>query len=336
MAARDRQPDLDEQRLDLEELLETVSSVFATEARLLVPAERSTLGLASAVDPNLTGADLAGDLLGPFVAARDAGGQTVDGVVGDLDRLLLGVVGHDRQDRPEDLFLSDGRVNGIMEVAAVGKGSTVRGRVTGRRWIAAMTVGVCVGSLIGAVPAAARPILMAPTISVGGQVSVRSTYTPAQLAALPQTTETVTVGGVHFTDRGVLLETLVTDAGPAYPASLLNTKNELLRVTATVGGAGGQELTFAVGELDQNFGNHPALVALARNGKPIAAGPELVVPGDRFPARFLPRVSKVTVGIATAPATTTAPSTGSSVAVIFRGRTVTLSAARLARLPSAT
>ena len=53
----------------------------------------------------------------------------------------------------------------------------------------------------------------------------------AHLAALPQTTATVTVGGRHVTDTGVLLETLVTDAGPAYPASLVNTKNELLRVT---------------------------------------------------------------------------------------------------------
>jgi hypothetical protein len=40
------------------------------------------------------------------------------------------------------------------------------------------------------------------------------------------------VGSRQVTDTGVLLETLVTDAGPAYPASLLNTKNELLRVTA--------------------------------------------------------------------------------------------------------
>jgi hypothetical protein len=39
----------------------------------------------------------------------------------------------------------------------------------------------------------------------------------------------VTAGGRPFTDTGVLLETLVTNAGPTYPASLLNTKNELLR-----------------------------------------------------------------------------------------------------------
>jgi hypothetical protein len=144
------------------------------------------------------------------------------------------------------------------------------------------------------------------------------------------------VGRLHFTDSGVLLETLVTDAGPSYPASLLNTKNELLRVTATVRGAGNRQVTFAVGELDPNFGNHPALVALSSDGTPIAGGPELVVPGDQFPARFLPQVSEVTVGIAAAPATNTTPAAGSPVEVIAGRRTVTLSSALLARLPSET
>ena len=86
---------------------------------------------------------------------------------------------------------------------------------------------------------------------------------------------------------------------PAYPTSLLNTKNELLRVTVTVRGAGHRQVTFAVGELDAGFGNHPALLALTQNGHRIAHGPELVVPGDRAPVRFVPRVSRLTVGIAT-------------------------------------
>jgi hypothetical protein len=160
-------------------------------------------------------------------------------------------------------------------------------RVTGRHWLAGLTVGVCAASLVGAIPAAARPILTGPTLSVGGQVTESSVYTTAQLAALPQTAGIVTVGGFQDTYSGVLLETLVTDAGPAYPASLLNTKNELLRVTVTVQGAG-RDLTFAVGELDPNFGNHPALVALSRNGRPIAGAPSWLSPvtssqSDSFP-----------------------------------------------------
>jgi hypothetical protein len=175
-----------------------------------------------------------------------------------------------------------------------------------------------------------------PVLSVTGEVTSPSSYTISQLAALPQTTVSVTVGGRQFTDTGVLLETLVADAGPGYPASLLNTKNELLRVTVTVRGAGRRDVTFAVGELDPAFGDHPALLALTQNGRPIAWGPQLVVPGDRVPIRFVPRVSQVTIGIATAPATDTSPPAGSPVEVIDGHHEVTLSAALLARLPAET
>ena len=139
-----------------------------------------------------------------------------------------------------------------------------------------------------------------------------------------------------MTDTGVLLETLVSEAAPAYPTSLLNTKNKLLRVTATVRGAGFDAVTLAVGELDPGFGNHPALLALTQDGRLIPGGPELVALGDHAPVRFVRRVSAVTVGIATAPATSTAPSAGSPVEVIDGRRVVTLSAALLARLPAET
>jgi hypothetical protein len=196
----------------------------------------------------------------------------------------------------------------------------------------------CVAGLAGmSVPALASEANgSGPVLSVGGEVTSPATYTAAQLAKLPQTSATLTVGLRHVTVTGVSLETLVSDATPAYPASLLNTKNELLRVTVTVRGAGHRELTFAVGELDSNFGNHPALLALTQNGHPVPFGPELVVPGDGAPLRFLPRVSRVTVGIATAPATDTTPPAGSPVEVIDGHHVVTLSAALLARLPAET
>jgi hypothetical protein len=207
------------------------------------------------------------------------------------------------------------------------------------RVCASVLIAVTVVASAGAValPAAAsegRPAR--PVLEVGGEVSSPTAYTAAQLAAFPQTTLTLTVGGRQVADTGVLLETLVNDAAPAYPASLLNTKNELLRVTVTVRGAGRDEVTFAVGELDPGFGNHPALLALTQNGRPIPGGPELVVPGDSAPVRSVPQVSAVTVGIATTPATDTAPSAGSPVEVIDGRHVVTLSAARLARLPEET
>ena len=204
-----------------------------------------------------------------------------------------------------------------------------------RRWTPVLLATVLAASATGLASGAAYASAGArPVLSVGGEVTTPAAYTAAQLAALPQTTATVTVGGRHVTDTGVLLETLVTNAGPAYPASLVNTKNELLRVTVTVRGAGHRQVTFAVGELDISFGNHPALLALTQNGHRIA--PEVVVPGDRAPVRLVPRVSRLTVGIATTPATSTSTAAGTPVEVIAGRRHVTLSAALLARLPAET
>jgi hypothetical protein len=172
----------------------------------------------------------------------------------------------------------------------------------------------------------------AHTLSVNGQVNLPTTYTLEQLSALPQTTATLSFGSHQGTVTGVLLETLVTTAKPAFPPNLPNTKNELLRVTATVRGDSFQPVTFAVGELDAAFGNHPALVALTQNGQPIEGGPELVVPGDRLPLRFVRAASQVTIGIASAPATNTAPAAGSPLILHNDGHSRTLTSAFLNRL----
>jgi hypothetical protein len=182
----------------------------------------------------------------------------------------------------------------------------------------------------GGMPAYARE--SGHTLAVNGQVNLPTTYTVDQLSALPQTTATVSFGGHPVTYTGVLLETLVTDAKPAFPPNLPNTKNELLRVTATVRGDSVRPVTFAVGELDAAFGNHPALMALTENGRLIASGPELVVPGDTQPLRFARGASQVTVGIASAPATNTAPAPGSPLILHTNGHSVTLTSSFLKRL----
>jgi hypothetical protein len=183
--------------------------------------------------------------------------------------------------------------------------------------------------------AQASPMVTAPGpgVAVDGQVGAPATYTLAQLAAVTQTTVTLTIGPVQLVEKGVLLETLVALAQPAYPP-LVNTKNKLLRLTVTVRGAIGGPVTFAVGELDANFGNHPALLALQTNGVALPGGPELVVPGDAIPLRFTAGVREVTVGIATAPAT--APPVTGTVTVHVRSRQVALSPALLALLPRRT
>jgi hypothetical protein len=205
-----------------------------------------------------------------------------------------------------------------------------------RRLLPTLMAATLIGSLASAAPAYADGAPVPPILSVGGEVNTATQYTISQLAALPQTSATIGVGPRQVTVSGVLLETLVLAAGPKYPGTLLNFKNELLRVTATVRGADHRAVTLALGELDPSFGNHPALLALAENGHRVTGGPLLAVPRDGAPLREVWGVSSVTVGIATAVATDTTPLPASPVEVIDGTRQVTLSAALLARVPART
>jgi hypothetical protein len=162
---------------------------------------------------------------------------------------------------------------------------------------------------------------------VGGAVSSPATYSIAALKALPQTT--ATVSGRTLT--GVSLETLVNTAMPVLPSA----KNAALRVTIAVAGSVGRTVTIALGELDPNFGNHPALLALTQAGATLRDGPDLVVPGDTSPsARFVRRVTRITVAVQSPPPTP-APSAG-AITVHDGRRAVVLSATRLAGLPAQT
>ena len=111
-------------------------------------------------------------------------------------------------------------------------------------------------------------------------------------------------------------------------------KNALLRLTATVTGDSGRSVTFALRELDPNFGNHPAVLGLTQDGAPVRSAPALVVPGDSAATRSLPRVVAVDVGVQS-PAATPPPTLG-AVTVRDGERTVVLSVQRLARLPPQT
>jgi hypothetical protein len=144
-----------------------------------------------------------------------------------------------------------------------------------------------------AAPAAAPGRIPPPALVVSGTVSDPASYTLSQLAALPGETVKLSLpghlGAVQAT--GVSLDALVTLASPVLPAA----KNALLRVIVTAGGPGGHRVSFALGELDPNFGNHDGVIVLSVNGKPLAA-PALVIPGDTVPLRDLPVVSSISVG----------------------------------------
>jgi hypothetical protein len=98
-----------------------------------------------------------------------------------------------------------------------------------------------------------------PAITIDGSVSAVTAYSLSQLRAMSTAfgvSEPGRNGARQVTEVGVPLESLVTPT-VSYPP-FANAKNMLLRVTLTVRGKGGREVTFALGELDPNFGNRPA------------------------------------------------------------------------------
>jgi len=186
---------------------------------------------------------------------------------------------------------------------------------------------------LGVASSAAASPYSPPQVSVGGTVSSPAAYTLSELQALPQTTFTVTRhtwwGTVTQTDVGVSLETIVDDSSPIIPSS----KNSFLRVVVTVAGAWSTQRTFALGELDSSFGDHPAYLTLEAGGRPLFA-PELVVPGDINDARSVPDVHEIEVGVEN-PASTTPPESG-ALTVQDGAYTTVLSPAELASLPQQT
>jgi hypothetical protein len=181
-------------------------------------------------------------------------------------------------------------------------------------------------------PVHARIIGSCPgSVSVTGAVTTPATYSDAQLAAMPQTTFTITRRhGGSVSATGVSLESLVATAQPNVDPTI---KNGLLRVTVSVAGRFGSPITFGEGELDPSFGNHPAYLALTVAGHQLAA-PALLVTGDDQPIRDVPAVSTITVGVQSP--TPTPGFTPGTVTIEEGSHATTLTGAQLAALPPET
>src|ERR1700735_649781 len=97
--------------LDFEVLLETEHPVFAAVARLLIAPERNAAVHRRTVQVYPAGANSRRDAARAVdIAGLHVARQAVGGVVGDGDSLVLGIVGHHRKDRTENLFLGNGHV----------------------------------------------------------------------------------------------------------------------------------------------------------------------------------------------------------------------------------
>lgn len=197
-----------------------------------------------------------------------------------------------------------------------------------------VTIAITVGLVgLGAGGSAASAAPSGPGVTVGGAVAAPATYSLAALAALPQTSFSLTRrtwwGPRSVADQGVSLETLVDTSQPSLP----NVKNGLLTAIITVAGRSGVQRTFALGELDPSFGNHPAYLALEQDGVTLSR-PRLVVPGDVNAARTVPDVNRITVAIED-PAVTAPPEVG-ALTIEDGAHTTVLSPAELASLPAQT
>src|SRR5690606_12593426 len=113
--------EVDPGRLQLRVLIHGVQRLVPAEAGLLVAAEgRGDVAGVEAVDPDDAGPQRAGrpvrlgDVAGPH-----RGGQAVDGVVADPDRLVDVLHADGREHRPEDLFLGD--LHPIVDVVEDGR-----------------------------------------------------------------------------------------------------------------------------------------------------------------------------------------------------------------------
>jgi hypothetical protein len=130
-------------------------------------------------------------------------------------------------------------------------------------------------------------------------VEHRLKLTAADLAALPQHSQTVTflagTGPQTHTYTGPLLVDVLNAAGPTFDPDI---KNDKLRHYASIVGSDGYQVIVAWGEIDPGFENKEVLVALTEDGAELGdAGPRVTVPGDSRGGRYVTDV--VTIDLRT-------------------------------------
>ncbi len=160
-------------------------------------------------------------------------------------------------------------------------------------------IGLLVLALMSAVSGQSVPRPTSPSFTLGGQIANPRAYTLADIQALPAKEVVLEYSAANQPQKhafkGVLLYDLIAAAKPQFDA---NTKNDALRWIVQATGSDGYAATFALGELDPNFGNKGVLVAFEQDGKPLP--PEdgllrLVVPTDLKGGRFISALVTVIV-----------------------------------------
>jgi DMSO/TMAO reductase YedYZ molybdopterin-dependent catalytic subunit len=139
----------------------------------------------------------------------------------------------------------------------------------------------------------------AAAFTIKGAVEHPRTVTTADLQHEAETNEAVFLhsghGPITGTFTGVLLWTLLQEAGvKTDPAG----KNDIARHIAIITGADGYSIVLSLGELDPEFGGAQAIIAYARDGKPIddtEGLTRLVIPGDKGAGRAVNNIVNIEV-----------------------------------------
>jgi DMSO/TMAO reductase YedYZ molybdopterin-dependent catalytic subunit len=153
--------------------------------------------------------------------------------------------------------------------------------------------------LVLALAPAGRADPAAAGISITGAVEHPKHWSAAELGQLPATRETVFFhtghGVLTGTFSGVLLWTLLQQAGIRTDPAV---KNDTVRHGVMITGKDGYAALLSLGEIDPELGGAQAILAVARDGKPLddKEGPaRLIVPGDKAAAREVENVVTIDV-----------------------------------------
>ena len=127
-------------------------------------------------------------------------------------------------------------------------------------------------------------------IDVGGEIVQHVHLAPAELAHLPHRKVHASAHGVEGDFDGVPLIDILRAAGAPTGETLRGPALALyVRITA----ADGYRAVFALAELDPSTGDREAILADAKDGKPLdeKEGPlRVIVPADKRPARWVRQV----------------------------------------------
>ena len=153
---------------------------------------------------------------------------------------------------------------------------------------------------IGGCTASGTPTYISPTIGsliVNGDVANPTTYSFAQLQAMPQTTQTVSfLSGstpTTNTEAGPLLSSILDAAQPKFKKT---SRNDKLHFYVAITGSDGYTSILSYGEIDSSLGNRNPIVSLSENGTSLATvGPRILQNGDVKGGRAVSGTVAVTV-----------------------------------------